>query len=156
MQQKSSRVFLCSLGLPNHFIFSLHGAFCERVLRPRFENEPVFKLDFHPEKLVMRAQLSKHLHRASSLWPGSTDWRQGAGRRENTAGLAWVDSWSLLEILPCGLGLSAGGTSFALHCVWFLALGFWGDTICASLVMQASPEHGHRRGGRVFFFLLQT
>lgn len=35
--------------------------------------------------------------------------------------------------------LSAGGaSSFALQCVWFLALGFW--VILAVPVMQASPE----------------
>lgn len=55
------------------------------------------------------------------------------------------------------LMLSTGGTSsFALQCVWFLAPGFWGDTVCASLVMQARPEHGHGGGGQVFFLLLKS
>lgn len=86
MEQKSSRVFLCSLGLPNHF--SLQGVFCEHVLRPRFENEPIFKLHLHTEKLVIRAQLSKHLPSASSLWPGSREWKQGVSRRgESRSGM---------------------------------------------------------------------
>lgn len=79
----------CSPGLPNHFIFfSLQGVFCERVLRPRFENEPIFKLHLHTEKLVIRVQLSNHLHRASSrgqrLETGSEQGWEGW-----TGGLCW-------------------------------------------------------------------
>lgn len=108
-------MFLCSLGLPNHLIFSLQGVFCERVLRPRFENDPIFKLHLHTEKLVIRAQLSKHLPRASSC-----------GLALETGSEQGWDGWtggSLLQILPCGRDVSAGGaSSFALQCVWFLAL----------------------------------
>lgn len=35
-------------------------------MRPRFENDLIFKLHLHTEKLVIRAQLSKHHPRASS------------------------------------------------------------------------------------------
>lgn len=155
MQQKFSRVFLCSLGLPNHF--SLQGVFCESVLRPKFENEPIFKLHLHTEKLVIRAQLSKHQHRASSLWLGAQigDRELAGGDREQVwHGWTGRPCWRLC---PVDLMLSTGRTSsFALQCVWFLALGFWGDTVCGSLVIQARPEHDHGGGGQVFFLLLQS
>lgn len=126
MQQKSSRVFPCSLGLPNRFMFGLQGVCCECVLRPRFENEPIFKLHLHTEKLVIVAQLSKHLHRARSLWPGSMvrNRQRAGGEGEQvwdgcTGGLCW-------RFCPLALMLSAGGaSSFAFQGVWFLLSLRW-------------------------------
>lgn len=131
MQQKSSRVFPCSLGLPNCFMFGLQGVCCECVLKPRFENEPIFKLYLHTEKLVIVAQLSKHLHRAGSLWPGSTGEKQAASRRGGRAGLGWVHRWSLLEVLPFGFDAFSRWSFFLClpGCLVSaqLALGFEGD-----------------------------
>lgn len=90
MQQKSSRVFLCSLGLPNHF--SLQGVFCERVLRPTFENEPIFKLHLHTSGLSsvntsaepVPCGLEQGLDTGS--WQERTESRSGTGGQVVSAG----------------------------------------------------------------------
>lgn len=139
MQQKSSRVFPCSLRLPNHFIFSLQGAFCEHVLRPRFENienNPYLRYIYTQKNLSSGlSSVNTFTVPVLGVWIGNREQEGG----ESSSGMD--GQWSLLEVLPSGLdAFSRWSFSLCLAVCLVPNIGIWGGNICASLVMWASPE----------------
>lgn len=177
MQQQSFRVFQCSVWLLDHSHSQPSGSKAlwnmpvidfPRDQGLKTENEPMLKLCLYSGKLVLIAQLTKHLSRDSSHCPQSTaeEWEPRAWCWASSGWRKAGMDGRMQAVCPVSLMLPRGGASSFVLLWGLLLLGLClycrGGAVCATPVIQDwcplawdSSEHGHGARGHLFFLQLQ-